>query len=266
MVFSVFPSRDRQETVLPSLEQEHLRTARPLASLAPHPLPKIEYSTSREDMAASSSGEKVTRAIRIFDELRASGKSSEDIFVTLYGELKQLARQKIGRRPPGASMHATRLVSDLYLRLFGKESSEFQWESAKHFFNTMALAMEQLLIDHARQFQSRGRDRMNSLDAMAEDGFQPADSGAGFPKGRNLAQDNVEQAVLVKELLDRLVRDAADEDRARIAQRQAEIVRLRVFLGLSEEEVAEVLDCSSETITKEFRKAKAKLASLMRPE
>src|SRR5579884_1250177 len=108
-------------------------------------------------MAESSSGEGIRRAAEMFDELRASGRSSEDIFVTLYSDLKQLARLKIARRAPDASMHATRLVSDLYLRLFGKQSSDFQWESARHFFNTMALAMEQLLIDHARQFNSRGR-------------------------------------------------------------------------------------------------------------
>ncbi|HEX3746767.1 MAG TPA: sigma-70 family RNA polymerase sigma factor [Bryobacteraceae bacterium] len=217
-------------------------------------------------MAASSSDERVARATQVFEELRASGRSSEDIFVTLYGDLKQLARQKIGRRPPGASMHASRLMSDLYLRLFGRESADFEWDSARHFFNTMALAMEQLLIDYARQFKSRGRDRTNSLDALAAEGFQPADSANAVPQGRNLSQENVEQAVFVKELLDRLVDDAAAEGKSRIAERQAEIVRLRVFLGLSEDEVAEVLGCSSETITKEFRKAKAKLASLVRRE
>ncbi len=202
----------------------------------------------------------------IFDELRASGKSSEDIFVMLYGDLKQLARKKVSRQPPGASMHATRLLSDLYLRLFGGRSGEFQWESSRHFFNTMALAMEQLLIDHARQFTSLGRDRKrtDSLEALAEDGFQPADEPASSPSGRNLMQENVEQAMEVKELLDRLENDYVEAGKGEASRRQAEIVRLRVFLGLTEDEAAEVLGCSSETVTKEFRKAKAKLASYAR--
>ncbi len=219
-------------------------------------------------MIGSSDREEVKQVSGIFDELRASGKSSEDIFVSLYGDLKQLARRKVARQPPGASMHATRLLSDLYLRLFGKKSGEFQWESAPHFFNTMALAMEQLLIDHARQFRSRARDRSrtDSLDALAEDGFQPADEPASAPSGRNLLQENVEQAVVVKELLDRLEHDNVEEGKGQVARRQAQIVRLRVFLGLTEDEAAEVLGCSSETVTKEFRKAKAKLASYARRE
>lgn len=142
-------------------------------------------------MPDSPSGDKVRLGIEIFDELRASGKSSEDIFVTLYADLKQLARLKIARRPPGASMNASRLVSDLYLHLFGKQSAEFRWDSARHFFNTMALAMEQLLIDHARQFKSRGRDRMNSIDALEADGFQAPDDPAISRQGRNLTQENV---------------------------------------------------------------------------
>jgi RNA polymerase sigma factor (sigma-70 family) len=219
-------------------------------------------------MIEATDRERVQQVSRIFDELRASGKSSEDIFVILYSDLKQLARRKVARQPPGASMHATRLLSDLYMRLFGKKSPDFEWQSARHFFNTMALAMEQLLIDHARQFRSQvhGRSRTDSLDALSEDGFQPVNEPASSPSGRNLSQENVEQAVVVKELLDRLEHDNAEEGKGQISRRQAGIVRLRVFVGLTEEEAAEVLGCSSETVTKEFRKAKAKMASYARRE
>jgi len=220
------------------------------------------------DMIGPTNREGIQQVAEVFDELRAAGKSSEDIFVILYSDLKQLARRKVSRQPPGASMHATRLLSDLYMRLFGKKSPEFQWESASHFFNTMALAMEQLVIDHARHFKSRahGGNQTDSLDALAEDGFQPADGPASAPSGKNLLQENVEQALVVKELLDRLEHDNDEEGKGQISRRQAGIVRLRVFVGLTEEEAAEVLGCSSETVTKEFRKAKAKMASYARRE
>jgi RNA polymerase sigma factor (TIGR02999 family) len=216
------------------------------------------FLVEEERVAQSSNADRVRKAAEIFEELRASGKSSEEIFVALYADLKQLARMKTSGHPPGASIHATRLLSDLYVRLFGKQSTEFEWESARHFFNTMALAMEQLLIDHARQFKSRGRDRMDALDGLVRDDFVPG------PKGKNLSEENVERALFIKELLNSLENDDADQAKARIVLRQAEIVRLRVFAGLAEEETAEVLGCSSETVTKEFRKAKAKLASLAR--
>jgi DNA-directed RNA polymerase specialized sigma24 family protein len=222
----------------------------------------------RTDMTGPTNSEAIQQVAEVFDELRAAGKSSEDIFVILYSDLKQLARRKVSRQPPGASMHATRLLSDLYMRLFGKKSPEFQWESASHFFNTMALAMEQLLIDHARHFKScaHGGSQTDSLDALAEDGFQPAGGPTSAPSGKNLLQENVEQAVVVKELLDRLEHDNDEEGKGQISRRQAGIVRLRVFVGLTEEEAAEVLGCSSETVTKEFRKAKAKMASYARRE
>lgn len=215
-------------------------------------------------MIPSSGRGRAPQATELFNELRASGKSSEDIFITLYADLKQLARMKIARQPPGASMHATRLLSDLYLRLFGKRSSTFEWDSAAHFFNTMALAMEQLLIDHARQFVRRGRTRTDSLEGLVEDGFQVAAEAAGDAARKPLSQDNIEQAIFIKELLDRLETENVDEGKARQARRQAEIVRLRIFVGLTEDEAAEVLGCSSETVTKEFRKAKARLASYIR--
>jgi RNA polymerase sigma factor (TIGR02999 family) len=218
-----------------------------------------------EPMTQPTGRERAAKAAEVFDELRKSGKSSEEIFVTLYSDLKQLARMKVARRPAGGSMHATRLLSDLYLRLFGKQSADFEWETARHFFNSMALAMERLLIDHARQFSRRG-GKNRSLDEIIDEGFQPTGDPPSAPKGKNLFQENVERALVVKEALDRLEQDTPEGEKARAMERQAEIVRLRVFLGLTEDETAEVLECSSETVTKEFRKAKAKLARHLHPD
>src|SRR5271154_6476321 len=96
-------------------------------------------------MIGPTNSERIKAVAEVFDELRAAGKSSEDIFVILYSDLKQLARRKVARQPAGASMHATRLLSDFYMRLLEKKSPEFQGEPKSHFFNTMALAMEQLV-------------------------------------------------------------------------------------------------------------------------
>ena len=101
----------------------------------------------------------------VFEELRALGKSNEEIFVAAYQDLKQLARKMLGREPAGNSMNASRLLNELWLRQFGKSTTEFDWTSGTHFFNGMARAMRRLLIDHARQRRAliRGNGEISSL-------------------------------------------------------------------------------------------------------
>jgi RNA polymerase sigma factor (TIGR02999 family) len=187
----------------------------------------------------------------VFEDFRNAGKSDEEIFVTVYLELKQLARKMLSHEPPGDSMHATRLLSDLWLRLFGKPDAEFEWQSGAHFYHTLARAMRQLLIDHARRHraQARGGGHLESLDLL----FQ-ADSEAPNRSDmmcRNWFQEKTDQTLAIAQALSRLEQDNP---------RQAEIIYLRVYAGLSEQESAGVLRVSSETITKEFRKAKARVA------
>jgi RNA polymerase sigma factor (sigma-70 family) len=201
------------------------------------------------------------RVSKIFDEMRARGKSSEDIFLELLDDLKRLARMKLAREPAGASMHASRLLSDLYFRLFANRSADdLSWDSAGHFVAYITKAMKSLLVDHARQFASRGGKVTDSLEEQLERGVDIAATEPVTP-WTNLTQQRVEHAIFVDQLLDRLEEDNPQGEKASVAERQASIVRLRLFLGYTEDETAAMLDCSSETVTKEFRKAKAKIAS-----
>jgi RNA polymerase sigma-70 factor, ECF subfamily len=192
-----------------------------------------------------------SRIEKVFEDLRNAGKSDEEIFLTAYLELKQLARKMLSRESAGDSMHATRLLSDLWLRLFGKPAAEFDWESGAHFYHTMARAMRQLLIDYARRHrvQTGGRGHMESVDVLVETGFEAP--GGSDMMCRNWFQEKTDQTLAIAQALNRLEQDNP---------RQAEIIYLRVYAGLSEQESAGVLRVSSETITKEFRKAKARVA------
>jgi len=215
----------------------------------------------------ATGGKLVDRVTKAFDELQKSGKSSEEIFATLYYDLKQLARMKVAQKPAGPSMSASRLLSDLYVRLFENHAEGFQWESGPHFFNTMARVMEHILIDRARGGRKRGRGMVDSLEGLKEGGFEPGDLIGAGPTGKNLPQANVEQALMISEALEHLENDhSGSAAGARISERQAEIIRLRSFLGFTEDEVAEVLGCSSETVKKEFRKAKAKIFNYLHGE
>jgi RNA polymerase sigma-70 factor (ECF subfamily) len=196
-------------------------------------------------------GLKISRVEEVFDDFRKAGKSDEEIFVTVYLELKQLARRMLSRERPGNSMHATRLLSDLWLRLFGKHAADFEWQSGAHFYHTMARGMRQLLIDHARRHRAQSADggHLESLDQLLQGGVEaPTDSDK---MRRNWFQEKTDQSLAIAQALSRLEQDNP---------RQADIIYLRVYAGLSEEESAGVLGVSSETITKEFRKAKARVA------
>jgi RNA polymerase sigma-70 factor (ECF subfamily) len=209
-------------------------------------------------VGSGSRSEWFERVSALFSDLRTSGKSSEEIFVQMFDELKQLARMKIARRSVGDSMHATRLLSDLWVRLFANRNEELTWESAGHFVAYVTKAMGNLLIDYWRQYRSRAGNRSESLERGLEAGLQIADRLDGG--WSVLTPERVEQAVFIDQLLERIERDQGQGEKAAIIQRQANIVRLRLFAGCTEEETASLLGCSSETVTKEFRKARAKLA------
>ncbi len=205
-----------------------------------------------------SSSEWYARISVLFQEMRARDKSSEEIFAELYDDLRQMARMKVARRSIGDSMHATRLLHELWLRLFADRGEELSWESAGHFVAYITKAMASLLIDYWRDFRSRAGDRSESLEQRMKGGLQLAeDLASGWSV---LTPSRVEQAIYIDQLVERLEKDQGQGEKAAIVLRQANIVRLRLFAGCTEEESAGLLGCSSETVTKEYRKARAKLA------
>jgi RNA polymerase sigma factor (TIGR02999 family) len=187
----------------------------------------------------------------IFDEMRRAGRSDEEIFRAAYADLKILARKMLSRDHAGDSMNASRLMSDLWVRLFGKSPAEFQWESGHHFFNLTARAMRQLLIDYARRRRAarRGDGDVEQLDILANTSHLVSIDSKGTMY-KNALQEKADKTLMLERALDQLERDNA---------RQAKIVDLRVFGGLTEDEAAAVLGVSSETVTKEFAKAKVRL-------
>jgi len=200
------------------------------------------------------------RIQRAFDELRASGKSDEQIFVMVYDDLKQLGRKMIFGNAPGDSMTASRLLSDLYVRLFNKQPANFSVQSGVHFYNMIARAMRQLLMDYLRRRRAgiRSAAKTQSLDDLLAKGLDlPGEAACAWPKNKNfqeeVAAQMLHQAVLIEKL------EPALHQLEKEKPRQAVVIHLRAFANMTEEETAHVLGVSSETVTKEFRKAKARL-------
>src|SRR5262249_33592224 len=143
------------------------------------------------------------------------------------------------RRHSGAiTLQATALVHEAYLKL---AAASRDYADRTHFFCTAAAAMRQVLVDHARARQriKRGGEMMRTTLDGGELG----------------ANDGIDLLVL-HDALDRL--EALDE-------RQARIVELRFFVGLSVEEVSELLSVSDKTVKRDWAMARAWLQRELAP-
>ena len=141
---------------------------------------------------------------------------------------------------PGHSLQATALVHEAYLRISGDRPAG--WVNRAQFFSAAAEAMRRILVERARARASprRGGDKhritMTSLDLAAT--------------------DQLDEVLEIDEAFQRL--ETADP-------RAAEVVRLRFYAGLSEEEAAATLDTSARTVRREWAYARAWLFEALNP-
>ena len=161
--------------------------------------------------------------------------SAEDLFPLVYDELRGLARGYMSRETPGHTLQPTALVHEAYLKLVDQTRAD--WKGRTHFFAVGAQVMRRLLVDHAR---ARGAQKR----------------GAGW---RNVTLEKVfspsEKADLDPEQI--LGLNAALERLAELDEREAKVVTLRFFGGLTVEQVAEVLGVSRRTVENDWRHARA---------
>jgi RNA polymerase sigma factor (TIGR02999 family) len=168
---------------------------------------------------------------RILHDLRngASG-AVEALLPLVYYELRAMAHRRLAPGGRDVTLDTTALVHEAYVRLFDR--SRLEWTDRRHFFSVAAIAMRQIVVDHARRRSAakRGGDlRRVDLDST------------------NLAVDaQAEEIVALNDALSRL---------ARLDERLARVVELRFFAGLSVQEVAEVMETSERTVKRDWRKA-----------
>jgi RNA polymerase sigma-70 factor (ECF subfamily) len=180
------------------------------------------------------------RVTALLGELCGGNRAAADELLPLvYDDLRMRARNYL--RGSDGRLQATELVHEAYLRLVDQSSAD--WRGRTHFFAVAAIAMRHILIDHVRH---RGRaKRGGDLRAVTLD-------EAVAP----VADPDVD-AYALHEALERL---------AELDPRQARVVEMRFFGGLSVEEVAEALGVSKRTVEGEWSHAKAWLrVELSRP-
>ena len=176
------------------------------------------------------------RAEQITHLLKAWGSGDEAALVRLteqvYPELRRMARRYMKNEVPGNSLQATVLVHEVYLRLV--DVTNVEWQARAQFFAIAAQMMRRILVDAARARGSRRRD--------------------GIPIRVNLDESAVLSPTAERSIL---AVDQALTDFSRMAPRQAKVVELRYFGGLSEEEIEVVLNISPRTIRRDWDLAKA---------
>lgn len=155
----------------------------------------------------------------------------ERLIPLVYAELRRIAARQLRGERAGHTLQPTALVHEAFLRLVGQDSSN--WQNRAHFFATAATLMRRLLVDRAR----RRRAAKRGIAVSFTEEICHSSPGAS----------RVEEILAVDEVVARL---------AELNARQARVVELRYFAGLSVEETAEALGIATRTVKLDWAMAK----------
>lgn len=155
---------------------------------------------------------------------RKSFEASEELLLVVYDELRRLAEKLLGSERPGQTLQPTALVHEAYMRLVGG-NLPVRWSGRGHFISAATQAMRRVIIDNARRKNSLKRGGRGKRVEMDLDGFS-----------EDLLNDRL---VEINEALSILEMEFPDH---------AAVVSLRFFVGLTNQESAEVLGISTATV------------------
>jgi RNA polymerase sigma factor (TIGR02999 family) len=157
----------------------------------------------------------------------------------VHAELRVLAASYLRKERDDHTLQPTALVNEAYLRLLGQ--ADVAWQNRAHFFGIAAQIMRRLLVDHARRTHAQRRDGGRAI--TLDDALLEVSAAAHDVLG-------------VHDALERL---------ARLDPRQARVVELKFFAGLTLDEIAEVLEISPATVSREWALARAWLQHELAP-
>lgn len=178
---------------------------------------------------------------QLLQSVRQGKAGAADKLVPLvYSELRRLARHYLGNERADHTLQPTALVDDALIKLLGVDS--VNWQNRAHFFALAANSMRRILVDHARHHQAEKRGGEFEKVSLDE---------AYLPQ---FSAQHLDKILAVDEALKRL---------AKFDPRAAQIVEMRFFAGMNEEETAEVLGLSVRTVKRDWQMARAWLRGEM---
>jgi RNA polymerase sigma factor (TIGR02999 family) len=169
---------------------------------------------------------------------RGEARAAEQLLPLVYDELRKLAARRLAREKPGQTLQATALVHEVYLRMV--RGGDPGWDSRGHFFAAAAEAMRRILVENARH--KAGLKAGGGGERVDLTGVEPTIEG---PRVDLLALDEALTAL-----------EARDK-------RKADLVRLRFFAGLTNEQAALALGISASTADNDWAYAKVWLRRAM---
>lgn len=172
----------------------------------------------------------VTELLRRFQG--GDRQALDQVYPLVYDELRLAARRALSRERDGLTLQATELVDEAFLKLVGTDNVE--WQGRAHFIAIAARAIRQILVDHARRVRAEKRGGGAEHVTLGD-----ADAAVTVPS---------EELIALDEALGRL---------SELDPRLRTVVEYRFFGGLSEREIAGVLDVSERTVQRDWIKARA---------
>ena len=157
----------------------------------------------------------------------------DELMPLVYEELRRQASQYLRKERQGHTLQTTALIHEAYLRLAGQ--NEIEWQNRNHFFAIASTAMRRILVDHAR---TRHREKRGG-------------------KAEDIPLDDALMIGVSQKSVDLVALDEALVRLERLDPRQAKVVELRFFSGLTNEETANVLAVSNATVRNDWIMAKA---------
>ncbi len=169
----------------------------------------------------------MTNLTLVLHAIESGQARTEDLLPLVYDELRRMAGAQMQHERVGQTLQATALVHEVFLRLASGE--QLNWQNRRHFFGAAALAMQRILVEQARRRQQLKRggklERVDLIDADIAISGQVSDS----------------ELLAIHEAFGAFEKEEPTK---------AELVRLRYFVGLTEEEAAKTLNISRATASR----------------